>query len=116
MDPTLNPYTPCARKIPPALVGREDELDDGRVVISRTGRGLPASAPVFYGLRGVGKTVLLKALHGQAEAAGWLTVEVEGTQERGEQQNTRRRLARGLVRAARGPAAASGRRRRRSTS
>ena len=72
MDKTLNPYTPGAGKTPPALVGRQAELDEGRVIIARTARGLSASAPIFYGLRGVGKTVLLKALHGQAETAGWL--------------------------------------------
>lgn len=101
MDQTYNPYTPGAGKAPPALVGREAELEEGRVVIARTERGLSASAPIFYGLRGVGKTVLLKALHNQADTAGWLTVEIEGKQESSEQQLTRRRLARGIVTAAR---------------
>lgn len=101
MDRTVNPYTPGAGRTPPALVGRAAELDEGRTVIARTARGLSADAPIFYGLRGVGKTVLLKALHNQAESAGWLTVEVEGKQETSEQDLTRQRLARGLVTAAR---------------
>lgn len=104
MDQTLNPYTPGAGKPPPALVGREAELAAGQVVVARTARGSSAAAPIFYGLRGVGKTVLLKALHSQAEAAGWLTVEIEGKQEPTERQQTRRRLARGLVTAARATA------------
>ncbi|MFC5382093.1 ATP-binding protein [Aquipuribacter nitratireducens] len=108
MDQTLNPYTPGAGKPPPALVGREAELDAGRVVVARTARGTSATAPLFYGLRGVGKTVLLKALHAQAETAGWLTVEIEGKQEASEQQHTRRRLARGLVTAARATAGRRG--------
>ncbi|WP_380170672.1 ATP-binding protein [Kineococcus sp. DHX-1] len=101
MDQTRNPYTPGAGKPPPALVGRESELAAGRTVVDRTAQGRSATAPIFYGLRGVGKTVLLKALHTQADAAGWLTVEIEGKQEASEQQHTRRRLARGLVSAAR---------------
>lgn len=71
------------------------------MVIARTARGVSADAPMFYGLRGVGKTVLLKALHRQAEAAQWLTVEMEGKQESSEQDLARRRLARGLLMAAR---------------
>lgn len=101
MDRTFNPYTPGAGKTPPALVGRAEELDQGRVVIARTHRGMSADAPIFYGLRGVGKTVLLKALHNQAERAGWLTVEIEGKQASAEQDLTRQRLARGLITAAR---------------
>jgi len=101
MDRTFNPYTPGAGKTPPALVGRADELEEGRIVIARTNRGMSADAPIFYGLRGVGKTVLLKALHNQADSAGWLTVEIEGKQESAEQDLTRQRLARGLITAAR---------------
>ena len=48
--------------------------------------------------------MLLKALHSHPETAGWLTVEIEGKQEATEQQHTRRRLARGLVTAARATA------------
>lgn len=69
----------------------------GEVVIARTARGRPAEAPIFYGLRGVGKTVLLKELQRQADRAGWVTVEVEGKQDKGEQLLARQRLARGLM-------------------
>lgn len=108
MDLARNPYTPGAGTPPPALVGRHDELEAGEVVIARTARGRPADAPVFYGLRGVGKTVLLKALQQQADAAGWLTVEIEGKQEKAGQDLTRQRLARGLVSAARSLRPSSG--------
>ncbi|GAA4989044.1 ATP-binding protein [Kineococcus glutinatus] len=101
MDAARNPYTPGAGKAPPALVGRGRELEEGRVVVARTARGASADAPIFYGLRGVGKTVLLKALQNQAAAANWMTVEIEGKQESTEQHLSRRRLARGLVGAAR---------------
>ncbi|WP_337062766.1 ATP-binding protein [Kineococcus sp. G2] len=109
MDAAYNPYTPGAGKAPPALVGREEQLEEGRVVISRTARGVSADAPILYGLRGVGKTVLLKALQAQASTAGWMTVEIEGKQESTEQDLTRRRLARGLVTAARSVAPRRGR-------
>lgn len=72
----------------------------GEVVIARTARGRPAEAPIFYGLRGgVGRTVLLKELQRQADrAGGWVTVEVEGKQDKGgEQLLARQRLARGLM-------------------
>jgi hypothetical protein len=101
MDPTRNPYTPGAGKTPVALVGRGPELDQGRIVIARTSRGMSADAPILYGLRGVGKTVLLKALVRQAEQANWLVVEIEGKQEESEQALTRQRLARGLITTAR---------------
>ena len=70
-------------------------------MIARTERGRAADAPILYGLRGVGKTVLLKALQAQASDAGWLTIEIEGKQEGAEQTLTRQRLARGLVASAR---------------
>jgi len=97
MDLASNPYTPGAGTPPPALVGRQEQLDSGRVVIARTAQGRPAEAPILYGLRGVGKTVLLKELQRQSDAAGWVTVEIEGKQDPDEQILARRRLARGLI-------------------
>ena len=37
----------------------------------------PAQSIVFYGLRGVGKTVLLNELLGSARQAGWICAMVE---------------------------------------
>lgn len=45
--------------------------------------------------------MLLKALQAQADKAGWLTVEIEGTQTASQQDQTRQRLARALVTSAR---------------
>lgn len=101
MDQLSNPYTPGSGQTPPALVGRGREIEACRVLIGRTQNGLASRSLMLYGLRGVGKTVLLKEFHRLASAAGWLTVEIEGKQDDVERMRTRERLARQLVASAR---------------
>lgn len=62
-----NPYTPGAGKIPSFLAGREQELDDIRDALDGLTDGDICRSMVFYGLRGVGKTVLLNAIEGMCE-------------------------------------------------
>lgn len=66
MDPVRNPYAPGAGQRPPELAGRDDQLRAFDVVLERVARGRPERSIVLTGLRGVGKTVLLNALRGQA--------------------------------------------------
>jgi hypothetical protein len=73
MDRHDNPYTPGAGVKPPALVGRDDDIEDFRVALARLGRGTHSRSFVFDGLRGVGKTVLLNELDVVAREAGWIT-------------------------------------------
>lgn len=101
MDPTRNPYTPGAGRTPPALVGRASELSAGDLLIQRTSSGLSGRSMMLYGLRGVGKTVLLNELRRRAEVAGWLTAMVEAKQDRKGADQARARLARELTSAAR---------------
>ena len=77
MDPRANPYTPNAGARPPALVGRDDELDAFDVLLARLRRGIAEQSLIVTGLRGVGKTVLLGEFERRAKEVGWATVDAE---------------------------------------
>jgi hypothetical protein len=70
MDPLRNPYMPGAGAQPPELTGRADILDRARVMLGRARRHRVSKAFVAYGLRGVGKTVLLNQVRQMAVEAG----------------------------------------------
>ena len=74
-----NPYTPNAGATPPALVGREDELEAFSVLLARLLNGRTEQSMLITGLRGVGKTVLLTKFEEMGREAGWTTVEAEIT-------------------------------------
>jgi len=59
MDPVQNPFRPGAGTQPPALVGRDDLIDDFGIALRRALYGRPGKCRLLTGLRGVGKTVLL---------------------------------------------------------
>ncbi len=82
MDPVRNPYAPGAGQRPPELAGRDGELAAFEVTLERVAAGRPARSMVLSGLRGVGKTVLLGALRGQAVSRAWGTGKVEARPER----------------------------------
>lgn len=77
MDPVSNPYSPGAGVRPAELAGRDDELQAFEVLRARAVRGRDAQSLVFYGLRGVGKTVLLNELQSNARNDGWITAKIE---------------------------------------
>jgi hypothetical protein len=77
MDAVRNPYTPGTGRKPSALVGRDATLETWRVALQRAERGKTDQPLVLYGLRGVGKTVLLTQLRHDAEARDWWVVQVE---------------------------------------
>jgi hypothetical protein len=74
-----NPYTPNAGAQPPALVGRDEELQAFEVLLARLLRGHTEQSMLITGLRGVGKTVLLTRFQELAREGGWTTVEAEIT-------------------------------------
>ncbi|MDR1495920.1 MAG: AAA family ATPase [Clostridiales Family XIII bacterium] len=82
MDKRKDPYSPGAGRQPFALAGRADDIDEFEAAIERIGDGMDARPLVFYGLRGVGKTVLLRDFQKRAAANGWLTAFVEANPER----------------------------------
>ena len=81
MDPVRNPYSPGAGSRPPALAGRDAELQAFRVLLERLRRGRPEKSMIVTGLRGVGKTVLLNAFGSIAEEAKFATAFTEITHE-----------------------------------
>ncbi len=60
MDPLRNPFAPGAGTPPPELSGRQELLEQARIALGRTRRGRSAKGFIAVGLRGVGKTVLLR--------------------------------------------------------
>ena len=67
MDAVTNPYVPGAGRKPSALVGRDATLHAWNVALQRAERGITDQPFVLYGLRGVGKTVLLTQLRHDAQ-------------------------------------------------
>ncbi len=58
----INPYTPGAGLVPNYLAGRDDTIEAAKEIIAYVAHGYPARSVVYYGLRGVGKTVLLNKI------------------------------------------------------
>jgi hypothetical protein len=77
VDPRKNPFAPGAGTKPPALVGRDDQIESFDVLLERLENGYAERSMIITGLRGVGKTVLLDVFRDKAEARDWATVEWE---------------------------------------
>lgn len=82
MDEVKNPYVPGAGRKPSALVGRDDVLRPWQVALQRAESRRTDQPFVLYGLRGVGKTVLLTQLRHDAEERDWIVVQVEAGSDR----------------------------------
>lgn len=77
MYPVRNPYSPGAGRRPEALVGRDAQLRTWRIAVERIQAGRSAQPVVLYGLRGVGKTVLLTVFRHQVLGREWIGAQVE---------------------------------------
>ena len=82
MDPRRNPYAPGAGTPPPELAGRDDIIERSAIALDRIRLGRSARSFIFYGLRGVGKTVLLNRIQRDADARGFITSKMEAPEER----------------------------------
>ncbi len=82
MNPIKNPFSPGAGAPPPALVGRENILQQATVLIGRIKERRPEKSLMLTGLRGVGKTVLLNRIEQQAKEEGYKTVYLEAREDR----------------------------------
>lgn len=83
MDKELNPFAPGAGTPPPELAGREDLLENVKVLLARVKQGRPAKSMLFIGLRGVGKTVLLNHVQKTAEESyQYRTILIEAPENR----------------------------------
>jgi hypothetical protein len=77
MDKIRNPFSPGAGSPPPELAGRENILEQARVLLGRVRAGRPEKSLLLTGLRGVGKTVLLNEVERLAQEEGYRTILVE---------------------------------------
>src|SRR5436305_4332995 len=66
-----NPYAPGAGTPPPALTGRQAEIDQFELMLDRLVNGQPEKSMILTGQRGIGKTVLLERFAATAAASGW---------------------------------------------
>jgi AAA ATPase domain len=82
MDPRLNPFAPGAGSPPPELAGRDDLIERGAIALDRIRARAAARSLIFYGLRGVGKTVLLNRVKPDAEGRGLFAARMEAPEER----------------------------------
>lgn len=77
MDAVNNPFEPGAGRQPATLVGRDDSIRQWQTNLSRMEQGRSGRPVVLYGLRGVGKTVLLTRLAKEAEGRSWIVAQLE---------------------------------------
>lgn len=82
MDPRQNPYSPGAGTPPPELAGRDDLIERAAIALDRIRAGKSARSFILYGLRGVGKTVLLNRIRMDAEERGIACVRMEAPEHR----------------------------------
>jgi hypothetical protein len=101
MKSALNPFNPGSGLRPPALVGRDAEMEALDIVVERVRNGLASRGIMLSGLRGVGKTVLLNEMRNRADTAGWFTVNLEARPDNAGSTSARRILAREITAQAR---------------
>ncbi|HEX3426874.1 MAG TPA: ATP-binding protein [Acidimicrobiales bacterium] len=77
MDPVRNPYSPGAGTRPPALVGRDAEIEAMDIALQRLRSGRDGRSQMLTGLRGVGKTVMLNEYEQLAGGRGFFHEHVE---------------------------------------
>jgi hypothetical protein len=82
MDAIKNPFSPGAGSPPPELVGRENILEQARVLLGRVKAKRPEKSILLTGLRGVGKTVLLNEIERLAADAGYRTLPLEAHEDK----------------------------------
>lgn len=73
----INPYTPGAGMLPEYLAGRDKIIDEAKASIDSLILGYPRRPIIYYGLRGVGKTVLLTYLKNYADSKQVITFSFE---------------------------------------
>ncbi len=77
-----SPYTPGAGAMPRYLAGRESMLEEADKILEAVAMGYPQKPVIYYGLRGVGKTVLLNAIEEKAEELDILYAHIEIAEKR----------------------------------
>ncbi|MBI4897582.1 MAG: ATP-binding protein [Actinobacteria bacterium] len=78
----ISPYRPGAGVAPPRIAGRERCIERFDESLDELFRGGYAPPRVLIGIRGLGKTVLLREYHTRAIEKGWHVVEIEARRRR----------------------------------
>ena len=82
MDPRINPYAPGAGTRPPELAGRDAIIEQVDIALDRIRAARAAKSVMLIGLRGVGKTVLLRELSRNAAAKAFISIDIEAPENR----------------------------------
>lgn len=77
MEHYKNPYRPGAGTKPLVIAGRDIEIEKSKDLFKSVKFGSPQRSLMLYGLRGVGKTVLLNEMERIAEREGYLCEHLE---------------------------------------
>ena len=77
----LNLYTPDVGSMPPVLAGRENVLNDAYDYLENVQNGYPQQPVIYFGLRGVGKTVLLNDFELAANNRNMLAAYIEASED-----------------------------------
>lgn len=77
MESYLNPYRPGAGTKPLVIAGRNAEIKKASDLLKSVQHGAPQRSLMLYGLRGVGKTVLLNEIERLSEAEGYTSEHLE---------------------------------------
>lgn len=77
MDALENPFSPGAGSRPPEIVGRDQILEQARILLGRVLKQRSEKSMLLTGLRGVGKTVLLNEIERMANRQGYKTLIIE---------------------------------------
>ncbi len=82
MDPSRNPFSPGAGTPPPELAGRQDLLNKAMLALARVKRGRSEKSVLLVGLRGTGKTVLLREIAMLARHEGYQLLQIEAQEKK----------------------------------
>lgn len=83
----INPYTPGAGRLPSYLAGRDKTISEAKDIINNTLAGYPGRPIIYYGLRGVGKTVLLNQIEDEIEDENIIHKYIEVNEQENFKQN-----------------------------
>lgn len=82
MDPVRNPFAPGAGNQPPELSGRDEIISTADIALQRILTGRHAKSQILLGLRGTGKTVLLRSLERMAREKNYKTSFIEAPEDK----------------------------------
>lgn len=93
----VNPYTPGAGFMPTYLAGRDTLVTEAKSYLQNIMNRYPQQSVVYYGLRGVGKTVLLNQIEKDADDLGILYTHIEASEPGREKGGVNRKFTRKLI-------------------